>query len=221
MAASIRGRTRACCGPRRVRARARQRDAQASSAEPGRRDRARRRRRPRKVASAPVGNFSCRPAEQRPGGRGRPAPRPARRCPRCGRSAGRCRTSSGTARRRASSVASEARYRPFSSAIGGAGAASRWTSGASVWRRPHGRRAQDQVGPGALMHDVVGHGLGGPLAAPVQRPLVVVQPGLAPGRFRMAQEENGLHWRDPGKSFGNNCLVNCHDTVMRRRLPFL
>jgi hypothetical protein len=43
------------------------------------------------------------------------------------------------------------------------------------------------------MDDMLRHRLRRPLAALVQRPLMVVQPGLAPSRFRMAQEENYLH----------------------------
>jgi hypothetical protein len=40
---------------------------------------------------------------------------------------------------------------------------------------------------------MVRHGLGRPLAATVQGAIVVVQPGVAPGRFRMPQEKQGLH----------------------------
>jgi hypothetical protein len=49
--------------------------------------------------------------------------------------------------------------------------------------------------------DVLGHCLGGPLAALVQRPVMVGQSGLAPSRFRMAQEENDLHGVRPSKLF--------------------
>jgi hypothetical protein len=61
---------------------------------------------------------------------------------------------------------------------------------------------------------MLGHGLGRLLAASVKRPLMVVQPGVAPGRFCVSQKENGLHRRIRGKSFWNNSLLNCHDTVM-------
>jgi hypothetical protein len=44
-----------------------------------------------------------------------------------------------------------------------------------------------------LAGDVVGHGPGCPLAAAVQGAIVIVQPGVAPGRFRMPQEKQGLH----------------------------
>jgi hypothetical protein len=47
---------------------------------------------------------------------------------------------------------------------------------------------------------MVGHGLGRPLAAPVQGAIMVVQPGVAPGRFRMPQEKQGLHGLIRGKS---------------------
>jgi hypothetical protein len=46
-----------------------------------------------------------------------------------------------------------------------------------------------------------GHDLSGALAAPVERPVVIVLPGLAPSRFRMSQEENRLHRGGPKKSF--------------------
>jgi hypothetical protein len=67
---------------------------------------------------------------------------------------------------------------------------------------------------------VRGHGLGGTLAAAIQPPLMIGQTGIVPSRFGMPQEKNGFHWRYPKKSFGNNCLVNCHDTVMQRRYGF-
>src|SRR5260370_7654750 len=62
-----------------------------------------------------------------------------------------------------------------------------------------------------------GHGLGRLLAASVERPLMVIQPGVAPGRFCVSQEESGLGHVDQEKLFWNNRLVNCHDTVMQRR----
>src|SRR5258708_24678058 len=62
-----------------------------------------------------------------------------------------------------------------------------------------------------------GHGLGRLLAASVERPLMVIQPGVATGRFCVSQEENGLGHVDQEKLFWNNRLVNCHDTVMQRR----
>jgi hypothetical protein len=46
-----------------------------------------------------------------------------------------------------------------------------------------------------------GHGLGGLLAASVERSFMVVKPGVAPGRFCVSQEENGLHGADPEKTF--------------------
>src|SRR6266446_5364608 len=61
---------------------------------------------------------------------------------------------------------------------------------------------------------MVGHGRGGTLAAAAQRTLMIIQPGIAPGRFRMPQEENGLHHANPVKSFENKRLLNCHDTVI-------
>src|SRR5216683_4218215 len=64
---------------------------------------------------------------------------------------------------------------------------------------------------------MVGHGPGGLLAATAERPLMVIKPGVTPGRFCVSQEENGLHQANPGKSFENRCLLNCHDTVMQRR----
>jgi hypothetical protein len=36
----------------------------------------------------------------------------------------------------------------------------------------------------------------------------------------MPQEKNGFHFEFPEKSFGNNCLVKCHDTVMRSGYRF-
>jgi hypothetical protein len=84
----------------------------------------------------------------------------------------------------------------------------------------YGRGAQDQVGARGLFCDVVSHGLGATLAAPVQRPLMVGKPGIVPSRFGVPQEENHFHVGCPEKSFGNNQLVNCHDTVMPRRYRF-
>jgi hypothetical protein len=64
-----------------------------------------------------------------------------------------------------------------------------------------GRGAQDQVGARGLFRDVLGHGLGGALAAPIQRPFMVGQPGMVPSRFGMPQEKNGFHLGFPEKSF--------------------
>src|SRR5260370_32974213 len=64
---------------------------------------------------------------------------------------------------------------------------------------------------------MVGHGPGGLVAATAERPLMVIKPGVTPGRFCVSQEENGLHQANPGKSFENRCLLNCHDTVMQSR----
>jgi hypothetical protein len=61
---------------------------------------------------------------------------------------------------------------------------------------------------------MVGNRPGRLLAAAIERALVIARPGIAPGRFRMSQEENCLHGLCPGKSFENKRLVNCHDTVM-------
>jgi hypothetical protein len=78
-----------------------------------------------------------------------------------------------------------------------------------------GRRgAQDQVGTGRLPADVVSYRFGRPFTAPAQGAVVIGQSGVAPGRFCMSQEKNGLHRSCLKKSFGNNCLLNCHDTVM-------
>jgi hypothetical protein len=51
-----------------------------------------------------------------------------------------------------------------------------------------------------MAHDMVGHGLGGLLATAVQGAFMVVQPGVAPGRFCVSQEENRLHSADSVKS---------------------
>ena len=125
-------------------------------------------------------------------GRCRPGPRRAARCRRCGRSAGQSRhrpawpagAPGGCPRRRG---------RGRSPATWAGPGRQPLDQGRQGLAGPHGRGAQDQVGARAVLHDMVGNGLGRLLAAAIERPFMVVQPGIAPGRFRMSQEENCLH----------------------------
>jgi hypothetical protein len=59
------------------------------------------------------------------------------------------------------------------------------------------------------------HDLGGGLATAIQGAFVVSQAGISPGRFGVPPQKDGFHRRIPEKASGNNCLVNCHDTVMQ------
>jgi hypothetical protein len=63
---------------------------------------------------------------------------------------------------------------------------------------------------------MIGHGLGGPFAAAVERPLMVVEAGLAPRRFRMRRRRM-VFTVLIRKILLEQCLGNCHDTVMERR----
>jgi len=123
-------------------------------------------------------------------GRCRPVLRRDARCRRCGRSAGRWRPRRSTACKCASRTSSRGEVEGLFQRNWRAGASHSFTSGASVWRV---RMAvdTDQIGAGLPTDDMFGHGLGRLLAASVERPLMVVQPGSLQADFACRRRENG------------------------------